>query len=111
MPRFFNSKSKQLEGDIDGFLDRVTTAGLIFQEGVKAYVIGKKDKFEKNFKDITDLESDADNIRRDIKHKLYTYMLIPESRGDVLGLLETLDDIVDVCEKVLLNFPNYLLKQ
>ncbi|MBT4331726.1 MAG: hypothetical protein HOD64_00470, partial [Candidatus Cloacimonetes bacterium] len=58
MPKFFNSKSKQLEGDIDGFLDRVTTAGLIFQEGVKAYVKGKKDKFERSFTDITALESD-----------------------------------------------------
>lgn len=104
MTKFFDSKSKQLEGDIDGFLDRVSTAGLIFQEGVKAYVAGKKSKFEKNYRDITALESDADNVRRDIKHKLYTYMLIPESRGDVLGLLETLDDIVDICEKVLEQF-------
>ncbi len=104
MPKFFNSKSKQIEGDIDGYLDRVTTAGLIFLEGVKAYVNGKKDKFERNFKEISTLESDADNIRRDIKHKLYTYMLIPESRGDVLGILETLDDIVDTCEKVLEQF-------
>jgi len=104
MPKFFNSKSKQLEGEIDGYLDRVSTAGLIFQEGVKAYVNGKKDKFERTFIDISTLESDADNVRRDIKHKLYTYMLIPESRGDVLGLLETLDDIVDICEKVLEQF-------
>ena len=104
MAKFFNSKSKQLEGDIDGYLDRVTKAGLIFQEGVKAYVNGKKDKFERTFIDISTLESDADNVRRDIKHKLYTYMLIPESRGDVLGLLETLDDIVDICEKVLEQF-------
>ena len=104
MPKFFNSKSKQLEGEIDGYLDRVSTAGLVFQEGVKAYVNGKKDKFERTFIDISTLESDADNVRRDIKHKLYTYMLIPESRGDVLGLLETLDDIVDICEKVLEQF-------
>jgi len=104
MLRIFNSKTRQLEGEIDGFLDRVTTAGLIFQEGVKAYVKGKKDKFERNFQEITTLESEADNVRRDIKHKLYTYMLIPESRGDVLGLLETLDDIVDICEKVLEQF-------
>ncbi len=31
-------------------------------------------------------------------------MLIPESRGDVLGLLETLDDVIDICEKVLEQF-------
>jgi len=101
---FFSSKAKQLEGDIDGYLDRVTKAGLILLEGVKAYVNGKSDKFERNFEEISILESDADNIRRDIKRKLYTYMLIPESRGDVLGLLETLDDIVDISEKVLEQF-------
>jgi len=104
MPKFFDSRTKQLEGDIDGYLDRVATSGLILN--------GKMDKFDKNFHDITALESDADDVRRDIKHKLYTYMLIPESRGDVLGLLETLDGIVDICEKVLEQFsietPNIL---
>ncbi|MCF7858858.1 MAG: DUF47 family protein [Candidatus Cloacimonetes bacterium] len=104
MPNIFNSRSKQLEGEIENYLDRVTTSGLIFYEGVKAYVRGNKTKFEKNFKDITALESEADEIRRNIKHTLYTFMLIPESRGDVLGLLETLDDIVDICEKVIEQF-------
>ncbi|MDZ7860290.1 MAG: DUF47 family protein [Candidatus Krumholzibacteriota bacterium] len=104
MRNFFNNKSRALECDIDGYLDRVTTAGLIFNEGVKAYVTGKRDKFENKYKDITALESETDNVRRDIKHDLYSYMLIPESRGDVLGILETLDDIVDVCEKVLEKF-------
>ncbi len=104
MPNFFNRKSKQLESAIDGYLDQVTRSGLIFNEGVKAYVNGKREKFEKNFKDISLLESEADEVRRGIKRKLYTYMLIPESRGDVLGLLETLDDIIDICEKVLKQF-------
>jgi predicted phosphate transport protein (TIGR00153 family) len=101
MPNFFYSKSKQLEAEIDGYLDRVSTAGLIFNQGVKLYVEGERENFEKNVKDISVLESETDDVRRDIKRKLYTYMLIPESRGDVLGILETLDDIVDICEKVL----------
>ena len=104
MPKFYISKSEQLESEIDSYLDRVATAGLIFNEGVKAYINGKMEIFENQYKDISKLESDADDVRRDIKHKLYTYMLIPESRGDVLGLLETLDDIVDVCEKVIEQF-------
>lgn len=104
MPLFPNNKTKQLEADIEGYLDRVSTSGMIFKEGVKAYIQGNKDKFDKNFSEITSLESEADTVRRDIKHKLYTYMLIPESRGDVLGLLENLDDIVDTCEKVLEQF-------
>ncbi|MDP8211022.1 MAG: DUF47 family protein [Candidatus Stygibacter australis] len=100
----FGSKTKQLEADIECYLDLVSRAGLVFNEGVKAYLNGKMEKFDKNFRDITALESEADAVRRDIKRKLYTYMLIPESRGDVLGLLETLDDVVDICEKVLEQF-------
>lgn len=104
MPSFFNSKSKQLEAEIEGYLDKVATAGLIFNEGVKSFVNGKQNNFEAKYQEITSLESNADEVRRNIKHKLYTYMLIPESRGDVLGLLENLDGIVDICEKVLEQF-------
>ncbi|MBT7470012.1 MAG: DUF47 family protein [Candidatus Cloacimonetes bacterium] len=104
MPKLFYSKSKKLESEIEIYLDKVTTAELLFLEGVKFYLNGNLDKFEKKYKAISILESEADNIRREIKHKLYAYMLIPESRGDVLGLLETLDDIIDICEKVLEQF-------
>ena len=102
--KYFTNKTKELEADIDSYLDRVARAGLIFLEGIKAYLNGNMERFEKKYQDITAIETDADNIRRDIKHKLYTYMLIPESRGDVLGLLETLDDVVDVAEKVMIQF-------
>jgi len=101
MPKIFSNKSKQLEADIDSYLDRVNTAGLVFLEGIKAYIEGRTDYFERKFKEVSDIESEADAKRREIKQKLYTYMLIPEARGDVLGLLETIDDIVDICEKVL----------
>ena len=104
MGELFNNKTKRLEADIDSYLDRVTTAGLILLEGIRAYLKGKHDKFERNFHDLSVLESEADTMRRDIKYHLYTYMLIPESRGDVLGILETMDDIVDICEKVLEQF-------
>jgi predicted phosphate transport protein (TIGR00153 family) len=104
MIKFFTGRTKELEANIDAYLDRVGNSGLIFLEGIKAYVNGKFDKFEKEYQNITSLESDADKVRREIKYKLYTYMLIPESRGDVLGLLETMDDVVDVAEKVLEQF-------
>ena len=101
MPFIFNNRTKQLETQIDKYLDSVSKSGMIFYEGVKNYLSENYDKFENDFKSISKLETDADEIRRDIKTKLYTYMLIPESRGDVLGLLETLDDVIDVCEIVL----------
>jgi uncharacterized protein len=98
------SRSKELQVSMDGFIDRVESAGLIFFEGLRAYLNGKNERFEEYCTELSELESDADNLRRDIKYKLYTYMLIPESRGDVLGVLETLDDVIDITEKVLEHF-------
>ena len=109
------SRSKDLQASMDGFIDRVEKAGLIFYEGLKAYFSNKMERFEEYSKELTELESKADAVRRDIKYKLYTHMLIPESRGDVLGVLETLDDVIDTTEKVLEHFyietpdiPEYL---
>lgn len=97
----FSTKTKRLEAEIDGFLDRVSTAGMIFREGIRTYTSGNVERFEEYNSELGTLETDADQVRRDIKHQLYTYMLIPESRGDVLGLLETMDDVIDICERVL----------
>lgn len=104
MGNVFTNKTKQIEADIEGFLDRVSTSGLVLLEGIKSYINGNMERFEQYNDEMHELESEADTMRRDIKHQLYTYMLIPEARGDVLGLLETLDDVIDICEKVLEQF-------
>ncbi len=101
MKKFFSGRTKELEACIDSYLDRVENAALLFNEGVKDYINNKIDRFEKQLQEITIVENEADNIRRDIKYKLYTFMLIPDSRGDVLGLLETMDNVVDITKKVL----------
>ena len=101
MKGLFTSKVKVLESNINEFLDNVCNAGLILVEGVKAYIRKNTERFEQSYNEICKLETHADTVRRDIKQKLYYNMLIPESRGDVLGLLETIDTVVDTCEKVL----------
>ncbi|MEA2104406.1 MAG: DUF47 family protein [Candidatus Cloacimonadota bacterium] len=104
MKKMFMNRTKQLEGDIDEYLDKVTVSSLIFLEGIKSYLNQDTKRFETQYENITKLESEADNIRRNIKYKLYTNMLIPESRGDVLGLLETMDNVVDTAEKAIEQF-------
>ncbi|MCF7912371.1 MAG: DUF47 family protein [Candidatus Cloacimonetes bacterium] len=104
MKHLFDNKTKILVGKIDEYLDMVAKAGIIFYEGVRAYMAHDTEAFTENYTTITSLESKADILRRAIKKDLYTYMLIPEARGDVLGLIETLDDIVNICEKVLKQF-------
>jgi predicted phosphate transport protein (TIGR00153 family) len=46
-------------------------------------------------------ESQADDLRRDIELTLYGKSLLPESRGDLLGLLETYDQLPGAGEVVL----------
>lgn len=98
------SRSKELQSSMDSFIDRVEKAALIFLEGLKAYMKNKFERFEEYYNELSRLESKADTLRRDIKYKIYSHMLIPESRGDVLGVLETLDDVIDKTEKVLEDF-------
>jgi predicted phosphate transport protein (TIGR00153 family) len=97
----FTSKSKELENTINKYIDVVEQAALVFQEGIRSYISWKQDRFEDYYKTISELENKADEYRHDCKFKLYAYMLIPESRGDVLGVVETIDDVVDICKKVM----------
>jgi uncharacterized protein Yka (UPF0111/DUF47 family) len=46
----------------------------------------------------------ADDQRRTIELQLYERALIPESRGDVLGLLETLDVIPGMFQSLCYQF-------
>lgn len=43
-------------------------------------------------------ESRADDMRREIEHELYSKALLPESRGDILGVLETVDRLLTEAE-------------
>ena len=57
---------------------------------------GNPEKFnevQKVTDQISDLESECDSLRREVERKIYSETLIPEIRGDVLGMLENLDKI------------------
>ncbi len=100
----FLGQAKNLISEIDIFWDNISRSALVFRAGMNNYLDGKTKRFQSDLKDIRKLESDTDVMRREIKYKLYSHMLIPESRGDVLGLLETTDNVVDSIKKVLLQF-------
>jgi len=97
-------KSKALIAEIDSYLHEIQKSGLLFYEAIREYLAHQQGLFENRAQEIRKVEQEADRLRRDIKHKLYSYLLIPESRGDVLALVETLDDVVDVADKIIQNF-------
>ncbi|MGD9489036.1 MAG: DUF47 domain-containing protein [Calditrichaceae bacterium] len=101
MPLLFKT-TKALERQIDQYLDAVSQGGIVFKEGLKNYLDNNQDSFSQRMETIDRLEAEADNLRRNIETDLYSHSLIPEHRGDVLGLLETMDNVIDT-EKETLN--------
>ena len=89
---------------IERFLNTVDQGGLIFKEGVKNYLHGNKESFLDNLKTLSSLETDADIIKRKLENILYTHSLMPQLRGDILRLLESLDNILDNAKSNLFQF-------
>lgn len=97
-------KTKELEEEIDNYLDLVIKGGLLFKQGIKFYLEGEDEEFEDRSNDLDKIESEADKLRRTIENKLYTQTLIPEARGDVLGLLESTDRVLNLAQEALHHF-------
>ena len=96
--------TKQLESQIDDYLDAVSQGALVFSQAVKNYVENDQVNFKERMKVMTDLEHKADQLRRTIENRLYVQTLIPEQRGDVLGLLEHTDDVLDTMKETIDEF-------
>jgi predicted phosphate transport protein (TIGR00153 family) len=97
-------KIKLLENQIDEFLDAVSQGGEVFKLGVKDYLGGNPGIFKERIETISKFESRADDLRRRIENHLYAHSLLPEYRGDVLELLESMDDIIDTAKETLNQF-------
>ncbi|MBT3307268.1 MAG: DUF47 family protein [Alphaproteobacteria bacterium] len=98
-------RTRALEGEIDDFLDKLSQCSLLFKIAIKVYLTeGCTEDFEHKLHDVNKMESDADHLRRAIETKLYAQTLIPDSRGDVLGLIENLDQLLNLYEGSLWAF-------
>ncbi len=100
----FIKKTMKLEAQIDEYLDLVVKGGLIFKLGMKCYLENQTEEFENYLTELRKIEEKADDLRRNIEIKLYARTLIPESRGDVLGLLESSDKVLNTTTDTLLQF-------
>jgi|WetSurMetagenome_2_1015567.scaffolds.fasta_scaffold100903_2 uncharacterized protein len=100
----FVKQTKKLEIQIDEFLDNVLNGALVFKQGIKYYLKKESDLFQEKIIEIGGLEKDADALRRTIETKLYMHTLIPEHRGDVLGILESSDKVLNKTQETLYQF-------
>jgi predicted phosphate transport protein (TIGR00153 family) len=97
------ARTKLLESKIDEFLNHTSEVGLLFREALKNFLDGRVAEFEERRGKVSDLENHADELRREVERQLYIETLIPESRGDVLGLLEQTDDVINRVKLALMQ--------
>ncbi len=104
LPKLFG-RASAIEAEIDEFLDKITEIGLLFQKAVRIYLDrGQSEEFEQLVARSSVIEHRGDELRRSIEVQLYTQTLIPDLRGDVLGLLERLDFLMNIVEANLYRF-------
>ncbi len=97
--------TRMLEAEIKEFLDIVSETALLFRNAVQIYMANGADgEFEDTIQLVSRHETRNDHLRRSIETRLYSHTLMPESRGDVLGLLENLDHILSLFEDGLYEF-------
>jgi uncharacterized protein Yka (UPF0111/DUF47 family) len=104
-------KTRFLQGLIDEFIDQVAEGTIYLEMGVKAYLDAGKASpaCEEKLRQIVDTTEHCAELRRRILTLLYTEMLIPDARGDVLRLLgelfELLDMMGDNYEDLIIEHP------
>ena len=102
MFRFLFKKEQQVEQLIYGYLDNLKMVHENFLKAMNVYFErGFCEDFEFLIEQTHKLESKADDTRYEIETLMYAKALIPESRGDILGLLEAIDQIPGLFELIL----------
>ena len=104
--------TKKLEREIDEFVDILTEVGLVFRSIIPTYLnYSANEKFEEMVDRVKEMESKADKITKEVEHTLYEETLIPDSRSDVLRLLEHLDEVIGLyqgnCYHFSIQKPNF----
>lgn len=89
---------------IDRFLNCVDQSMLLFKEGVKNYLYNNTENFNNDIKQLAKNELESDNLRREIEKTLYVQSLMPQLRGDIMRLLEEMDNLIDISKKSLFQF-------
>jgi len=99
---FFVSKQKKIESGLAEYRQKILLCLSIFEESFKEYVHrGDRAQLQANFLKIRRAESNADDIRREIEVMMYSKALFPESRGDILELLEAMDRVPNQMESIV----------
>jgi uncharacterized protein len=91
----FERTTKNLIVKIEEFLDNIELGLLVFREGLKSYFNGDMDSFLHHIQKVDSLENNADKLQRSIENEMITHSILPQNRGEVVRLIDELDEIID----------------
>jgi predicted phosphate transport protein (TIGR00153 family) len=95
----FRNRQKEIEGGIERYCGEVTTTMQLLGAAVETYICQPdREALRENLKTIHKAESRADDLRADIEVLMYSKAIFPESRKDIMELLEMLDKIPNAAE-------------
>ena len=98
----FVNKQKKIESQITQYNQQVAACMDVFKKALQQYCENPdRGVIKSKFDEVHKAESLADDIRQDIGVMMYSKSLFPESRGEVLGLLETMDKVPNQAEAVV----------
>jgi predicted phosphate transport protein (TIGR00153 family) len=97
---FFGKKEEQIIKRFKDHLHAVEKTVERFRDFMNSYLDGDE-KSEELAKEVMDLETEADHIRRETETLMYSGAFLPNFRGDLLGLIESVDVIADRAETVV----------
>ena len=97
----FRNREKEVRGLIRDYFSIADQAIEEFQKVIGVYLDGgSEEDLHAGDRRIHAFESQADDLRITIEKELYSQALLPESRGDILGLLESFDKMPNMVETI-----------
>ena len=97
-------RTKEVETKISEFLSNIVHSGFLFALGFEIYLSkGATDEFNSVCEQVSSHEAKNDDLRRDVEIGLYTQMILPDVRSDILRLLEGCDRVINAYEDNMLK--------
>jgi predicted phosphate transport protein (TIGR00153 family) len=94
----FGGKENSVFEAIEDHLNVVNESLVAFRELMAAYLEGDFERAKAFEREVDELESKADGLRRSIETMLYEGAFLPANRGDYVRLSELIDQVADAAE-------------
>jgi predicted phosphate transport protein (TIGR00153 family) len=98
----FLGRHRQLESRLQEYLDHWISCFGYLRDGMRAFLEeGPGEQVDFYYSRVDRAESQGDEVRRRVETTLYSKALLPESRGDILRMLEAFDVVINRVESLL----------